>query len=214
MGEELNINIRQFNTPKELLTNINRMETVELKPTLIARKLEIQYILEEQKPLRTTSPFQIDMKNNAIQHAATIVNNLDSILATGIIPSDSKYDDLYTKIAKKTLNIIAANRNIIEFAEISAKFPNNTREDRDNSIKNLRAIAKKPTIVTIYAATKRTIIQYVYEALEDLNITITYSRKRLLARIIIKTSLEASPKEVELMNLMKKLVVKGKNTIT
>jgi hypothetical protein len=63
------------------------METDTLNPQLKARILELEKLLTETK-LEITSPFQIDMKNNAIQHAATLVNNTESILATGVLPSE------------------------------------------------------------------------------------------------------------------------------
>jgi hypothetical protein len=63
------------------------METDVLNPKLKARLLEIERLMEHIS-LELTAPFQIDMKNNAIQHAATLVNNTESILATGVLPSE------------------------------------------------------------------------------------------------------------------------------
>ena len=210
---ELGLNISNI-TPIDLLETMKRMENInpKLNPQLKARVLEVETLLETGV-LITTSPFQIDMKNNAIQHAATLVNNEVSILATGVTPADFESEDLYTQIAKRVLNKIATNIHIPEFAELAAKFPTETDLNKSQSVTRLRAIAKKPTMVSIYSATKITIIQYVYETLNELDITIRKRAKNLLANIIIDISLKASHKEMSLMNTMKTMVTNKSNII-
>ena len=213
VDRELHIDRNNLNTPQEILEIMKGMATDTLNPNLKARTLEVEEILRKGI-LTITRPFQIDMKNNAIQHAATIVNNTESILATGVIPSEWETDDLYTKIAKRTLNKIARYKHLPEFKEIAEKLPWDRDFNKDLSVKTLRAISKKPTMVSIYSATKFTIIQYVYEVLEELNIDLSRTAKRTLAITIIEESLKASTKEIYLMETIKRIVSNNRNKIS
>jgi hypothetical protein len=49
----------------------------------------------------TTAPVQIDMKNNAIQHAATLIYNIPNIESTGVLYTPNKVDDMYVKGRKQ-----------------------------------------------------------------------------------------------------------------
>jgi hypothetical protein len=43
------------------------------------------------------------MKNNAIQHAATLVNNEEGMIATGVKASSINEKDIYMKVAVRVI---------------------------------------------------------------------------------------------------------------
>jgi hypothetical protein len=165
--EEQNITNLQTMTFVELLTKLEEMETPTMKPTLKSRILEIKSLILNEV-LINYAPFQLDMKNNAIQHASTLVNDEVNMKATGVLPGGEK--DTYTLIAYNTLKIIAANTHNKRFAELAKAFPYETDEQKENSLNLLRAISKRPTITVIYSATDFSLINYIIDTIKELNL--------------------------------------------
>jgi hypothetical protein len=165
--EEQNITNLPTMTFRELLTKLEEMEKPTMKPTLKSRILEIKYLIANET-LINYAPFQLDMKNNAIQHASTLVNDEVNMKATGVLPGGEK--DTYYIIAYNTLKIIAANTQNKGFAELAKAFPYETDEQRENSLNLLRAISKRPTITVIYSATDFSLINYIIDTIKELNL--------------------------------------------
>jgi len=164
---QLEHNLPQHKSYKDLLQTLKRIEEDELNPTLKTRILEITKLLKEGV-LTTHSPFQLDMKNNAIQHAATIVGDEVNIRATGVLPGGNR--DTYTITAYNTLKFIHENLHVKECQELAEFFPVDRDYNKENRLKTLRAICKRPTITIIYSATNYSIGNYIKEALKDQNI--------------------------------------------
>jgi len=148
-----------------------------------------------------TAPFQTDMKNNAIQHASTIVNNEEGIEATGVI-GNKITEDIYTKVAISSIHEIVKDKANPINGEILLQLDPNNPE----TIKIMRSIAKRPTMVVIYNASKITMINYVFEVLKELNIQLRKEARTLLAKTIINKSLELLSKEVKLMTGLKNIL--------
>jgi hypothetical protein len=165
--EEQNITKLNTITFKELLVKLEEMEKETMKPTLKSRILEVKTLIETET-LINYSPFQLDMKNNAIQHAATLVNDETNITATGVLPGGMR--DRYEIVAHNTLKIIAANTQNKAFAELAKAFPYETDEQRQNSLIMLRDISKRPTITVIYSATDFSLINYIIDIIKELNL--------------------------------------------
>lgn len=202
-AELFKLDIIKYNTPQDFLNALKALETEVLNPQLKVRILEIEDILIKGYT-ELTSPFQIDMKNNAIQHAATIVGNTEAIQATGVLPQNTNIDDIYTKVAKSTIVEIQQDpTNPINEEIIKTLNPSDP-----NTIKIIRNIAKRPTMVIIYSATARTIGEYVYEALKDNNIKLSKEARQLLAKTIINKAFGFLSQEVSLMKELKKIISK------
>jgi len=73
----------------------------------IARCIELEEVIRTGSAI--TAPFQHDMKNNAIQHSRTIVNDQEAIKATGVIPGGNK--DIYEVIALKVITYIKDHKH-------------------------------------------------------------------------------------------------------
>jgi len=63
-----------------------------------------------ERRVKTTIPIQLDMKNYAIQHTSSLVNNEENMIAVGVIPGGK--EDLYTKVARMTMNTVKHHRHI------------------------------------------------------------------------------------------------------
>jgi hypothetical protein len=201
--EEQNITRLNTITYQELLTKIEEMEKETMKPTLKSRILEIKRLIENET-LINYSPFQLDMKNNAIQHAATLVNDETNITATGVLPGGMR--DRYEIVAHNTLKIIAANTQNKAFAELAKAFPYETDEQRKNSLILLRAISKRPTITVIYSATDFSLINYIIDIIKELNLKhLSWERKIVLAQTIIEIISNLLYGEIKLIRRVQKM---------
>jgi DNA-directed RNA polymerase len=60
--------------------------------------------------VKYTIPIQLDMKNNAIQHIATICNDEEVMKIVGVIPSEANQIDLYETVAAKLYNKYIAHK--------------------------------------------------------------------------------------------------------
>ena len=72
-------------------------------------------------------------------------------------------------------------------------------DDEVNRLKIMRQICKRPVIVTAYAATKRTIMLYIYEEIKNQNLKFFKGTKHALAGVIVKISIECISKELALI---------------
>lgn len=203
VAEMFDLDITKFSTPQDFLNTLKGLETKVLDPQLKVRILEIEELINKGF-IKLTAPFQVDMKNNAIQHASTIVGNEEAMLATGVIASQVAVEDMYTKVAKSTLIEIQQDpTNPINEEILKTLDPSDP-----NTLKIMRAIAKRPTMVIIYSATQRTMGEYVYEALLDNKIELSKEARQLLAKTIINKAFGFLSREVSLMKELKKMVRK------
>jgi hypothetical protein len=217
--QEFNVDLKDCNNWNKVIEkltwiqDINRpyfRRTSKINWSLQARIEEAKFLNnngEKPKHIITTSPFQLDMKNNAIQHAATLVNNEEAIKATGVLEGGTL--DIYTIIAERTLKKIKENIHNLEFQELSKHLIRNTEEEQNKIIKTLRAITKRPTIVIIYSATKSTIQNYVHTAIKEEGLKISWRRRQTLANVIIDQAFKALSKELGLMKYMQIIVISG-----
>jgi DNA-directed RNA polymerase len=166
---QLENNLPQHNSYEELLETLKRKED-KIRPTIKTRILEITKLLKEGA-ITTHAPFQVDMKNNAIQHASTIVGDEVNIQATGVLPGGNR--DTYTITAYNTLKFIYENLHIKECQELAEKFPVDRDYNKENRLKTLREICKRPTITIIYSATNYSIRNYIKEALKAADIKLS-----------------------------------------
>jgi hypothetical protein len=104
------------------LSNLSIKEIIEALKIKLSNKFNAYTktrILELEDLLRNlitpfSAPFQIDMKNNAIQHAATIANHEEAIIGTGVLPQQEHFiPDSYTKIAEDVLHAIHYQYEVI-----------------------------------------------------------------------------------------------------
>ena len=202
IAEIFKLEMHTYETPIEFLQDLKDLQTEKLDPQLKVRILEIEYMIEHGR-IPITRPFQIDMKNNAIQHARTIVNNEEGMRATGVIPTPNEVD-MYIKVATKTLRDIMKIPQTETTQEILTKLPQND----PTTLKTMREITKRPTIVIIYSATKFTIMEYIFQILIDKGIIISKEARILLAEVIIENALGFLAKEVSLIQELKNLIRK------
>ncbi|MEI2418914.1 hypothetical protein V6O07_01465 [Arthrospira platensis SPKY2] len=60
-------------------------------------------LIKDRNGLLHTAPFQLDMKNNAIQHISTICRDEDIMKSVGVIKGGEI--DIYTQIAEKVYRV-------------------------------------------------------------------------------------------------------------
>jgi hypothetical protein len=114
INEEFKLNLDLLNTsPTDILhaLELKVRETIPIDPMIMARYKEIE-LLVSKGIVKSVAPIQVDMKNNAIQHAATLVNNIVNMQATGVLPTDTKVDDVYMITAKRVYNILKSHSHI------------------------------------------------------------------------------------------------------
>ena len=202
VAEIVNLNISNYNTPQEFLKDLKDLTTDQLDPNLAVRIMEIEYMINHGI-IPITAPFQIDMKNNAIQHAGTIVNNIEAMKATGVINTPGT-PDIYTQVAIATLKHlkeIEPNKETTEILRV-------LNPKRPETLRIMRTITKRPTIVIAYSATQITIIEYIFDTLVDKGITLNKEARTLLAKTIINKAIEFLSKEVMLMKELKNIINK------
>ncbi|MEI2423195.1 hypothetical protein V6O07_23185 [Arthrospira platensis SPKY2] len=95
-----------MNTTIQDFTNqLISLRTNKLNPQLENRILELNMIMN-RPGLIHTAPFQLDMKNNAIQHISTICRDEEIMKRVGVLKGGGV--DIYTEIAKKVYRAYTA----------------------------------------------------------------------------------------------------------
>lgn len=79
--------------------------------------------------------------------------------------------------------------------------------DSPEGLKLFRTLAKRPAIVAIYAAGKRTIEDYIIEECNKSNLThMSLENKQLLAKMIVKHALECLKEEMKMMKYFQEMM--------
>ena len=170
----------------------------------LARLAELETMSVDQT-VKHTMPIQLDMKNNAMQHIATICNDLEVIKMVGVIPSEENQIDLYETVASKVYNTYLAHKGQAWADELIRQLPYG--EDHEMNIKYIRSIVKRSVITLTYSATQRTLYNYIFESLKEMGFVFTrYYNKIMVAIITIEVTYEVLWVEVKLMKQVKDML--------
>ena len=210
IAEEFGFNLTIETTIEQILSNLESLITDKLNPRLLARIQEIKVLIENGY-IYCSIPIQLDMKNNALQHIATICDDQDIMKMVGVLASDSNVIDLYETVGMKVYNIYKQNSHQDWAEDLLSKLIH--ENDDEANIKIIRKIVKRVVITVAYSATDHRMMTYVYDRLKELNVKMRYTNKRMLAKIIVSITKETLFKEIDLMNSFKQAFISKDGTI-
>ncbi|MEI2421325.1 hypothetical protein V6O07_13710, partial [Arthrospira platensis SPKY2] len=101
----MNLNINT--TLDDFISQLENLRKDTLNPQLENRIIELK-LIKERNGLLQTAPFQLDMKNNAIQHISTICRDEEVMKRVGVIKGGGL--DIYSQIAEKLYSVYKAHK--------------------------------------------------------------------------------------------------------
>ncbi|MDV7397631.1 hypothetical protein RZS08_39895, partial [Arthrospira platensis SPKY1] len=102
IAKQFNINLNINTTLDDFISQLENLRNDNLNPQLENRIIELK-LIKDRNGLLHTAPFQLDMKNNAIQHISTICRDEDIMKSVGVIKGGEI--DIYTQIAEKVYRV-------------------------------------------------------------------------------------------------------------
>ena len=188
-------------TLEDFINSLESLRTEKLNPQLENRIIELTWI-KEKGFIDITAPFQYDMKNNALQHIATICNNDEVMKAVGVLPGYENQLDVYQIVAKDVLIQLRSPQNILWANKILIQLP----IEEEELLKVMRKIVKKAVIVIAYSARFITMVNYVIEELNDLNINADNRALQRVGIMVVGAADRVLKREVELIEAFKKMI--------
>jgi hypothetical protein len=104
-------------SPTDLILKLQALiKPGKINPNLQTRLEEVKFIIQFPNERLYAAPFQIDMKNNAIQHSSSLCIDKENMELTSVLMKDSIFnniDDIYRSVGTKILSSLKKDRELM-----------------------------------------------------------------------------------------------------
>ncbi len=172
----------------------------EINWELIARKIELETILNNPDCGLNVAPIQFDHTNNVIQHIGSITGNEVAMRATGVIEpiEGEEFIDFYTLVGEVIIQHLKGDIVLELKKEIPIEVIKTLVETFESSSK-LRPVIKKAVITKAYAVTPFSMMKYINEAILKDGIKLSFNHSVALTALVNSALSFILPAEIQLI---------------
>lgn len=172
----------------------------EINWELIARKIELETIINHQDCGLNVAPIQFDHTNNVIQHIGSITGNEVAMRATGVIEpiEGEEFIDFYTLVGEVIIQHLKGDIVLELKKEIPTEVIKTLVETFESSNK-LRPVIKKAVITKAYAVTPFSMMKYINEAILKDGIKLSFNHSVALTALVNSALSFILPAEIQLI---------------